>query len=284
MQGKNHCNHIPFYASHEKTKFVMTKSVLFAYFLSLPLVMSWTMNDADFWLVEKKPTYTLFYRSSDTENKEEYIKLIDSGIRSVNSFFGTGFKNEFDVHIYPHRNLLDSTWSKDWKIKDFKSECWMVASGIATKIDMISPKNWDKESCEHTYSDSLNTQRLIIHELVHVYHGQFNISPDFSDVENIDWFVEGLATYVSGQCDQERIAKIRAAVLGNNVPDSLRKFWTGNLRYGLSGSMVMYIDYKYGKSMLISLLKYNKVSDILTVLNTTETEMIKGWKDYILSL
>ena len=160
----------------------------------------------------------------------------------------------------------------------------MVASGIASKIDMISPKNWDKESCEHTYSDAVNTQRLITHELVHVFHGQFNLSPDFGDVENIDWFVEGLATYVSGQCDPERIAKIKPAISGENVPDSLGKFWTGNLRYGLSGSMAMYIDHKYGKSTLISLLKYNKVSGILAALKTTENELIKGWKGYVLTL
>lgn len=84
----------------------------------------------------------------------------------------------------------------------------MVASGIATKLDMISPKMWDKESCEHQYAET-KKHNSSLHELVHVYHGQLNASPDFSNVEGIDWFVEGLATYASGQCDSLRIAEIK---------------------------------------------------------------------------
>ena len=80
----------------------------------------------------------------------------------------------------------------------------MVASGVASKLDMLSPLQWAKESCEHDYADKLKTQQIIAHELVHVFHGQLNVSPDFSDVTNLDWFVEGLATYASGQLDKVR--------------------------------------------------------------------------------
>jgi hypothetical protein len=125
---------------------------------------------------------------------------------------------------------------------EFKSECQMVASGIATKLDVISPKMWDTEACEHYYSDNQKTQRLITHELVHVYHGQWNQSPDFSNVEGIDWFVEGLATYASGQCDEQRIADVKKAITENKVPSSLDNFWTGKNKYGLSGSVVQFID------------------------------------------
>lgn len=65
------------------------------------------------------------------------------------------------------------------------------------------------------------TQQLITHELVHVYHGQLNASPDFSNVEGIDWFVEGLATYASGQCDSLRISEIKKAISGNKIPNGL---------------------------------------------------------------
>ena len=103
----------------------------------------------------------------------------------------------------------------------FKSECWMVASGIAGKLDMISPKMWDKEACEHSYSETEKVQQLITHELVHVYHAQLNNSPDFSDTEAIDWFVEGLATYASGQCDSSRIKEIKKAIAENKIPGTL---------------------------------------------------------------
>ena len=59
---------------------------------------------------------------------------------------------------------------------------------------------------------------MITHELIHVYHGQLNVSPDFSNTEGIDWFIEGLATYASGQCDSMRISEVKVAIENNKIP------------------------------------------------------------------
>jgi hypothetical protein len=149
---------------------------------------------------------------------------------------------------------------------------------------MISPVIWDKESCEHKYSETVQTQQLITHELVHVYHGQLNVSPDFSNTAGIDWFVEGLATYASGQLNSEKIADVKNAIIEKTVPESLDNFWTGKLRYSLSGSVVMFIDRKYGRAKLIELLKLNKKTEMLSTLSTSEQEFMQGWKNYILKL
>jgi hypothetical protein len=125
---------------------------------------------------------------------------------------------------------------------------------------------------------------LITHELVHIYHGQQNVSADFGDVEGLDWFVEGLATYASGQCDSSRIAEIRKSIADDKIPNNLDNFWTGKMRYGLSGSVVMYIDRKYGRAKLNELLAFNKKAQLLSTLKTTETELLEGWKDYIIKL
>jgi hypothetical protein len=113
-----------------------------------------------------------------------------------------------------YKRTIDRAWRKDWHLPDLKSECWMVASGVARKIDIISPAQWNRESCEHFFEDKIATQQLITHELFHVYHGQLNASHDFSDVENIDWFVEGLATYASGQCTRQRIDEVKKRPFG----------------------------------------------------------------------
>ena len=207
-------------------------------------------------------------------------KFIDNGIASVQDFFDATYKKSFNVYVHPSRTSLDSQWQKDWNMPDFKSECWMVASGVGYKLDMISPDLWDKESCEHHYADTIKTQQLITHELVHVFHGQLNASKDFSDVTGIDWFVEGLATYASGQCDSARIAEVKKAIAENKIPASLDKFWTGKLKYGLSGSVVMFIDHKYGRSKLKALLPFNKNTEILAALNTTEPVLLNEWKTY----
>lgn len=238
----------------------------------------------DHWIVEGHKGYKIYYTTTDSLNKKEYLEFIEMGLQSVDYFFQSRIKNDFSIYIHPNRPSLDSTWQKDWNMPDFKSACWMVASGVASRLDMISPKLWDREACEHSYAKTKKTQQLITHELIHVYHGQLNISPDFSNTEGIDWFVEGLATYASGQCDSQRIAEIKKAINNNTIPEGLDNFWTGKLKYGLSGSVVMFLDKKYGRTKLKELLPFNKKSSLLLKLNITESELLNDWKYYIQNL
>src|SRR5690606_1595124 len=247
------------------------------------MVMGW-IAPVDQWITEKNTGYSVHYTATDREQVNDIKTLTVNGIDSVTSFFNRPFKSEFNVFIHPGRNSLDSTWEKEWNMPVFKSACWMVGSGVADRIDVLSPKRWEREACEHTYADKSRTQQLITHELTHVFHGQQNASPDFSDSDAIDWFVEGLATFVSGQCDSRRMTAVVKAIKENQVPESLDEFWTGANRYGLSGSIVMYIDHTYGRAKLFELLPLNKKKEILTQLNTTESELLKSWKTYMLQM
>lgn len=246
-------------------------------------LMSWKFPD-NRWKVAKYKNYSLYYTSPDNQNKEAYSTLINNGLGSVKSFFNSPYRETFDVYVHANRHSLDSTWQKDWGMLDFKSECWMVASGVAKKFDMISPARWDSEACEHVYAQTIKTQQLITHELVHVFHGQRNGSPDFSTVEGLDWFVEGLATYASGQCDSLRIAEVKKAIAENMIPKGLDGFWSGKLKYGLSGSLVMFIDKRYGRAKLMELLPFTKREQVLASLNITEAALLDQWKGYIDSL
>lgn len=235
----------------------------------------------DEWLVKKYPRFSVFYTSVDSADMQIYAPYFLNGLDDVERFFGVSFKNKFSIYIHPNRVSLDSVWQKDWGMPSFKSQCWMVASGVATKLDMISPKRWDSLACEHSYVDTLKTQKLIIHELVHVLHGQYGKSSDFSEINGIDWFVEGLATYVSGQCDSERMAEVKEAITQGNIPSSLANFWSGKLRYGLSGSVVIYIESEYGKDKLLELMAYSNLSEVLGALETNEANLVSGWKGYM---
>jgi hypothetical protein len=253
-------------------------------YLIIPVLMALSAHKVSVpgtWQNEKREEYTVFYQSGDKSNLAEYKSFFDKGINSVNEFFGSGFSKSFDIYVHPSRLSLDSTWQKDWQMPEFKSECWMVASGTHNKLDLISPKLWDTQSCEHKYANVDQTQRLITHELVHVFHGQRNVSPDFSNTEGIDWFVEGLATFASGQLDSSKIKEIKTAISENKIPAGLDKFWSGKLRYGLSGSVVSFIDHQYGRKKVVELLPYNKKSQILEGLKLTEAELIDAWKNYM---
>ena len=85
----------------------------------------------------------------------------------------------------------------------------------------------------------------------------------------------------SGQCEEERITRIKTAIENSSYPKALDQFWTGKLRYGLSGSMVMYLDKTYGRNKLAELLKYNTLDEILNELQTTEVELIDEWAKFI---
>jgi hypothetical protein len=259
----------------------MKKKYLTSLIFILIITFTCWKNDLDSWKIEEHSGYTLYYTDRDKEDKKEYMNLIDNGFKNIQFFFDDTFKKKFEVFIHPDRLSLDKQWSHDWNIPDFKSECWMVASGVAGKLDILSPNSWIREACEHDSGDKIKTQQLIVHELVHVFHGQINLSPDFSDMKDMDWFVEGLAAYASGQCDANRIQEIKMAIVRKEIPLSLDNFWTGNLKYGLSGSMVMYIDNKFGRNKLRELLKFKSKTELLEFLKISEQNLLKGWEGYM---
>lgn len=232
------------------------------------------------WTKIVKNSYVYYFTSTDEKNQMQYFHYLDSGIKQVKNFAGKNYNHSFDVFIHPDRKSLEKQWSADWGIKDFKSECWMVASGTGNKLDILSPATWDSLSCEHKSSEKEEVQKLITHELFHVYHGQNNPSQDFSVADTIDWFVEGFAVYASGQCDSTRIRSVKNAIWFNQSPEALKDFWTGKLKYGFSGSMVMYIDKQYGRKKILSLLNKTSASTILKELNLSEVELIAKWKEY----
>ncbi len=232
------------------------------------------------WIVSTHDGYTFYYTSADTDNVSGYTEMIDSSMETVSRFFSGSFHNGFAVYVHPNRHSLDSTWQKDWNMPEFTSECWMVASGTAAKLDMISPAVWDSEACEHVYYEKEKTRRLITHEIVHVFHGQLNVSPDFSNTDGIDWFIEGLATYASGQCDKERLTEVHTAIAENKGPENLDAFWTGKLKYGFSGSIVMYIDSAFGREKLLELMPLNTKTALLETLHISEEELLSGWKKF----
>ena len=226
--------------------------------------------------------YQLHHYPVDGAQSVQINDWLQKGYGEIESFFNLPFTQSFDVTLFSHRDSLDKQWQKDWGMPDFKSQCWMVASGVAHRLDILSPRIWDEQACEHPTKDTAATRKIIVHELVHVFHGQYNPSPTFDNIENIDWFVEGLATYVSGQLDAERMKDLMVFLEDSDGPTALSEFWKGSNRYGLAGSMVAYIDSNFGREQLSELLRFTKGSDLLEALEISEPELIDQWKGHIL--
>ena len=239
-------------------------------------------KDTIIWNDIKFQKYIIHYTDSDAGIFMSLKTYLDQGITTVEKYFGKKFPKSFDVYVYPKRSDLDKAWQKAWGIPGFKSQCWMVASGVADKLDILSPSVWKSEACEHNAENKTATKDLIAHELVHVYQGQVNPNPDFAGMDDIGWFVEGLAVFVSGQLTKGRIDRAVKAIKMGDYPQELKNAWSGANKYGFSGLLVSYISSKYGKDKITALLDQSTQKGILSVLSVTEKEFLKNWKNWVL--
>ena len=194
----------------------------------------------------------------------------------VERFFGAPFPEPIEVIVHPDRAAFDASLPPEWGLA--RTECWMVATGVAAGIQLLSPRVWKSAACEHDPDDAGHVQELLAHELVHVYHGQHNPSPDFTGVSGIDWFVEGLATHASGQLESGGLATAREALAAGALPTDLASAWTGRFRYGVSGSLVELVDRELGRARLCELLAATTADELLAAIGSSEEELLARWR------
>ncbi len=241
-------------------------------------IKSYAEADSLSWIKKDFSQYSLYYVASDSPIIHTIENDLTIGVKHVTSFFKKNFTQKINIYIFPNRKAMTEQWRKDWNAPDFNSECWMVASGVAKRLDMLSPLKWKQEACEHNANDSTELQQIITHELIHVFHGQQNLNPNFDGMDDFGWLTEGLADYASGQLTDGKIAQVKEQIRLGNTPTLLANFWKGRFRYQQSGSLIRFIDKKYGREKLKELLSLTNLIDVMKTLKTTETELIEDWK------
>ncbi len=249
----------------------VNRNLLLSWVLMLPAVLpSWHTMDHQ--------AYSFSYTDPDLGIAGQLDADVKKGISKIILFFGHPYPGKVKAYLFPNRTALNKQWETDWGIPAFKAECWMVASGVAARLDILSPNAWKKETCEHDAADKDEVASLVWHELVHVYHAQYSANPTFKNMDNLSWLVEGLATYASGQLSEVRMQRVQAIVREHNTPVALEDFWKGNDRYALAGSIVRYVDRTYGRVKMFELLEATDEKSALKILGVTENELIDGWK------
>lgn len=197
----------------------------------------------------------------------------------VTAFWGEPFPEQVNIVLAPDRANFDAGFPPAW---GFKSECWMVGMGVADLMLYLSPAAWSEEACEHDPEDAQHVLDIAAHELTHVYHGQLNPTRDFTGMEEIGWFVEGLAVVVAGQLDRDRYSDPVAAVDEGAIPGRLRNAWSGPHRYAVAGSITDYIDETYGRKVLYDLMSVTTEADLLSRLGVSEQELLDAWRTWVL--
>lgn len=270
------------------------KSVFSPFVFLLFIALPWRGNTQSAgleWQVFTHPAFDLHVTAADSALTSALVKTLSAGAENNAAFFGRPFPQRFDVWCFPDRAALDRQWQQDWGDSTFQSACWMVASGVAKRLDLLSPRVWDTEACEHrnpfAAPDSAASvkrmrefQRLLTHELTHVYHGQHCRIPDFTGMDALGWWVEGLATYVSGQLDSSRVERVRTLLRDGKTPASLDQFWSGPNRYGLSGSVVAALEARHGRAALLRLLPMTTPAEVFESLGMDEAAILGAWKQW----
>jgi hypothetical protein len=206
---------------------------------------------------------------------------IQDGMGRIERFFGHRFAKTFRTQVFPDRSSFDTCLEKQMAIP--QPQRWMVAAGVSGRLVLLSPRVWATDADEHDPHDRQHVRDLITHELVHVYHAQRNPGHDFDGMDDLGWFVEGLADYVSGQLEHSHREDARMAIQEGKAPDKMADAWSGRYRYGVSGSMVQYIDRHFGRKMLWKMLNVTKPKQALRLLHVTEPEFLEAWKRFVLS-
>lgn len=199
--------------------------------------------------------------------------------RRIGAKFGS-FPDTVSVRIFPERASFSEALRERWGIPE--TACWMVGAAEDHALLLLSPGVWGEAACEHDPADSGHRRRLIAHEAVHVYHGQVNPSEDLGLLEDLGWFIEGLATYVSGQAAAEHAGRAAEAVLNDAVPARLREAWSGDYRYGVTGSMATFIEERWGREVFSSLLGVTSTEDLLQRLEIQEADFLEQWRRWVL--
>jgi hypothetical protein len=161
-----------------------------------------------------------------------------------------------------------------------QTQCWMVAWGVADRLVVLSPRAWHApEVCEHDPDDRAALALLLRHELVHALHGQHNPTRDFTGMEDeLGWFIEGLATFASGQLAQEHADDARQAIAAGAAPKQLAAAWSGRYRYGVCGSLVAYLDQRCGTSAWPRCFTATTQAQLLGMAGLSEAQLLAAWQ------
>jgi hypothetical protein len=209
-------------------------------------------------------------------------RYVEQGYMVVENYFKHPFIKTFDLRIFSNKKSLISYWESEWADFNLEPACWMVASGTEKVLAILSPEHWESETCEHNFSNESRTKRIIIHELVHVFHDQYNPKQQFVEMEPLTWFVEGVAVQVSGQeNDIHRSSACEAVRLGK-APKSLDQAWTGKYRYSISGSLVGYIESIFGRQMIFELLECTDENSLLDRIGLSAQELLEEWEKFVI--
>lgn len=225
------------------------------------------------------PPLAFFIEPADAPIAGAIEAAATAGVAAIEGWFGAPFPSPVEIRVFPDRASFDRHLTESWGMPEVA--CWMVGGAEEDGLVLLSPRVWTEAACDHDPDDEREVRDLVVHELVHVYHMQANPTNDFEGVVDLDWFVEGLATLVSGQLARAHAARAREAVAIGAAPARLADAWSGPYRYGVAGSLVGYLETTIGRPGIVELLTATNQAQLLERIGTTEPELLAAWQAWV---
>jgi hypothetical protein len=208
--------------------------------------------------------------------KPEQTPTLEERVRAhgvvVETFFDAKLA-PYDVVIVPTHAAMVEVATAKWRATELP--CFAVAMGTGSTLLLLDPAAWKTEACDHGSDGPAEVDRVIVHELVHVLHGQQRPADrELANADAVGWFVEGLATYAADQLGPARMQALRASKLADKLDD----VWTGKTRYAAAGTLVRFVDRRIGRAKLRALLPLSTNAEILAAIGMTEAELLAAWQ------
>jgi len=222
--------------------------------------------------------YTLKPPPADPADAALIEPLVQEGMPAMSMELRVAWLEPVRVEVVADRAAFTASFPPEYGLA--QTQCWMVAWGVADRLVVLSPRAWHApEVCEHDPDDRAALARLLRHELVHALHGQHNPTRDFTGMEDeLGWFIEGLATFASGQLAQEHADDARQAIAAGAAPKQLAAAWSGRYRYGVCGSLVAYLDQRCGHERLAEMLTATTQAQLLGMAGLSEAQLLAAWQ------
>jgi hypothetical protein len=235
-------------------------------------------SPADEWVTFTASGSTIRAVRADADLVPLVAGAISDGEDLATRFFAVGPLQPFTIAIYPDRSSLTDHWRAAWQFPSFQAQCWMIAAAWATELDLLSPRVWQRDACGHDAGNQAHIRNVLAHEVVHILHAQRGQHPTLGSLQNVQWFFEGLAVYVSGMLDVDYAGAAAARLNAGFAPLTLADVWNDQANYPLSGSIVRYIDRRFGRAALRDLLDAGSTATILARLGIGEAELLSAWR------
>ena len=160
----------------------------------------------------KESKYAIFkYKKSDEDLIENLASYLDEHGHIPFDFFEVEVpKDKVEIEIVPTKKEYDEKYKKDRQLPDdFPLGTWNVGSSFfkMRKILFLSPRDYKNTTHymkDVPYPELINHwHKTIVHEFTHYVQGLFNIKHNCAST--MKCLGEGIATYLSGQRDGQKI-------------------------------------------------------------------------------